>query len=85
MEDAGHHQANLVKYIIAHMSGLHFTYQPQELAYAPTPNTDPTIVPTIQPTSLANVTTDISDPPPPFPPDTDQHATDAATSDYDAD
>ena len=47
------------------MSGLTFTYQHQEPAYTPTTNIDPTIVPTIQKTSLANVTTDVSNDPPP--------------------
>ena len=60
MEAAGYHQANLVNDIFAHMSGLSFNSPPQESEYTPTPNLDPTIVPTVQPTPVANVATDIS-------------------------
>ena len=81
MEAAGYHQANLVNYIVTHMSGLSFPYPPQDPEYTPTPNPAPTIVPTVQPTPVANVITDVSN----IPPDTDQHETDASTSDSDAD
>ena len=52
MEDAGYHEANLVKNIVAHVSGLPFTI--------PTPNPAPTIVRTVQPTPVTNVATDVS-------------------------
>ena len=58
MEDGGCHQSNLVNKIVAHMSGLPFTYLPQEPAYTPLPNSGPVIVPTIQPTPVSNVATD---------------------------
>ena len=59
MEGAGYHQANLVNNIVTHMSGLPFPYPLQEPECTPTPNRDPTIVPTVQPTPVANVTTDV--------------------------
>ena len=60
IEDAGYHQANLVNYIVAHMSGIPFTYSPQDPDYTLTPNTSPTIVPTVQPIPVANVATYVS-------------------------
>ena len=57
MEASGYHQDNLVNDIFAHMSGIPFTYPPQETEFTPTPNPDPTIVPTVQPIPVANVAT----------------------------
>ena len=58
MEDAGYHQSKMVNKIVAHMSGLPFTYPPQYPAYTPVQNPAPTIVTTVQPTPVANVATD---------------------------
>ena len=55
MEDLGYQQANLVKNIVANMSGLPFTYRSQDPAYTPVPNSDPTIVPTFQPVATDSV------------------------------
>ena len=82
MEAAGYPQANLVNNIATHMYVLPFTYPPKESEYTQTRNTAPTIMPTVQPTPVANVATDVSNIPPP--PDTDQHATYSATADSDA-
>ena len=57
MEDAGYHQANLVNDIVSHISGLPFPYFPQDPTYIPILNSSPTIVPTAQPTPVANVAT----------------------------
>ena len=64
------------------MPGLQFTYPPQEPECTPTTNTAPTIVPTVQPSPVANITTYVLNTPPPL--DNDQHATDTATADSDA-
>ena len=60
MEAAGYHQANLVNGIAANMSGLPFTYLPQDPEFTPTPNPDPAIVPTVQPNPVTNVATYVS-------------------------
>ena len=60
MEDAVYHQANLVNDIVAHMYGLPFNYPHQEPAYTSIKNPSPTIIPTVQPTPVANVSTDLS-------------------------
>ena len=57
MEDAGYHQANLVKNIVAHMYGLIFTYLYQYPDYTLVPKSDPTIIPTLKSTPVANVAT----------------------------
>ena len=40
------------------MSGLPFTYPSQETAYTPVPNSDPTILSTVQLNRVANAATD---------------------------
>ena len=60
MEDVGYHHSKLFNDIVAYMSGLPFTYPPQEPESTPTPNPDPTIIPTVQPTQVANVATDVT-------------------------
>ena len=57
MEAVGYHQYIQVNDIVAHMSGLPFPYPPQDSECTPTPNPDPTIVPTVQPTPVANFAT----------------------------
>ena len=67
MEAARYHQANLVKNIVAHMSGLKFPYPPWYPECTPTPNPSPTIVLTVQPKPVANVSTDVYNTPLPHP------------------
>ena len=59
MESAGHHQSKLVNGIIAHMSRIPFPHPPWYTEYTSTPKLDPNIVPTVQPTSVANIATDV--------------------------
>ena len=49
MEDAGYQQSNLVTNIVEKMY--------QDPAYTPVPNSDPTIIPTVQPTPKASFAT----------------------------
>ena len=82
MEDVGYHQANLFNDIVSHMSGLPFTYPPQDPAYALVPkfgynhcSNRPT-----NPSSQRGHRFRIQYPNP----DTNQCATDPATTDTDA-
>ena len=49
MEDAGYQQSNLVTNIVEKMY--------QDPAYTPVPNSDPTIIPTVQPTPVSSFAT----------------------------
>ena len=60
IEYAGYHQANLVKDIVAHISGISFTCPTQDPECTPIPNPAPTILTTVQPTAVGNIATDKS-------------------------
>ena len=57
IEDVGYNQDNLVNNIILHTSSLLFPYPSQDPVYNTVPNLVPTIVLTLQPTQVANVST----------------------------